>query len=200
MSSIQKFFPRGEFTPVGCDDALDGAVLALKALATGRSTGLTKAECEVLYSQIWQITNCALAQKEDQESLVTVKQEVTKKAKENPDVTNIEKRLIIYSDALKSKVERMFGVTWSKLKAKGKKADVVRIRAIIINASIRSGVGGLTQFGVSLGRNHATILHAKNVLHEKFMLTDKEYVRDFEALCRWWAAIKINAVSDHTDL
>ena len=193
MSSIQKFFPRGEFTPVGCDDALDGAVMALKVLATGRSTGLTKAECETLYKQIWQITNCALTQKEDQESLVTVKEsvaEISRNLTEGAPV--VESRLIVYSDALKRQVEKMFGIEWAKLKAKGKKREVVRYRTIIINATLRSGVGSLVQLGLLLCRDHASIFHGKNVLHDQFMSFDEEYRRDFETLCNWWNAIKVN--------
>lgn len=197
MSSIQKFFPRGEFTPVGCDDALDGAVLALKALATGRSTGLSAKECQDLYEQVWQITQCAMNDKAERDAFEATKQAVGEYAKDyvRPQkAARFETRLPIYADALKIKIKRMFGIEFSVLSAKGKKMDKVRIRTIIINATLDSEIGNLSQLGRLLKRDHATIIHGRNNLHPEFMAGDKDYKRNYLALCQWWQSVKIEQV------
>lgn len=196
MSSIQKFFPQGEFTPVGCDEALDGAVLALKVLATGRSSGLTKAECQTLYEQVWHITQCAMTDKAERQALVDTKQQLAEIAREYEDASpkNFEKRLPIYADALKAKVKRMFGVEFSVISAKGKRTEVVRFRSIILSATIDSGIGSLTEIGRLLRRDHSTIIYSRDNLHHQFMAKDEEYRNHYHELCKWWNAVKVERV------
>jgi len=195
MSSIQKFFPRGEFTPVSCEDAINGAVRALKVVATGRSSGLTKAECEALYEQIWQITNCSIASQNQDTKIERQKEQLQKLYKESlAPVASLpmERRLEVYLPILKDKVREEFGRTWQEITVGNRKGQNVRDRYAIINALTYADISNVSVISAALGKDRTTGLHALDC-HKKLLL-NPDYKHKFTALLAWLEKVKIKQV------
>lgn len=193
---MERYFNQDEFKPA--PDQIETGLTALKALATGRSTGLTAGECTEIHGAVWQLAHYAVTAKARMDEMSMLSQivggSISVPKGRRPRQSSTWHDLDPYEAMLKAKCASIFNADWLEIKATSRRDLIVYRRAAIVNALLVNSIGGWTQIGRLFGKDHSTIVNARKN-HEVYMKdTQYDYPKHFKVLSEWLAAIKSGVV------